>query len=61
MNYQVDTRKQGRKIMDIKYTVRAGSDFVGEQKAANKRGRDDNLRALNAGVDLAPKTSRGRR
>lgn len=52
MSYEPEMRKQGRKITDIKYTVRPGSDFVREQKAANKRVRDDNLRALNAGVDL---------
>lgn len=52
MSYDVGIRKQGRRITDVKYTVRPGSDFVREQKAANKRGRDDHLRALNAGVDL---------
>lgn len=52
MSYEVCLRKQGRKIADVKYIVRPGSEFVREQKAANKRGRDDHMRALNAGVDL---------
>ena len=47
-----DVRKEGRKIVDTKYTVRPHPDFVGEQKAANKRGRDDHMRALQAVVDL---------
>jgi hypothetical protein len=60
MGYDTDSRKQGRKIIDVKYTVRPAPDFVGEQKAANKRGREDHLRALNAGVDLQ-QTGGGRR
>ncbi len=37
MSYGVDTRKQGRKIVDVKYTLQTSSSFNSEQKAANKR------------------------
>ena len=37
MGYEIDIRKEGPKILDVKYTLRATSDFIGEQKAANKR------------------------
>ncbi|MCP4492575.1 MAG: hypothetical protein GY820_35505 [Gammaproteobacteria bacterium] len=37
IGYDVDVRKQGRKIIDVKYTVRPAGDFVSEQKAANMR------------------------
>ena len=40
MGYDVETRNQGRKIIDVKYTLRPASDFISEQKAANKRSRD---------------------
>jgi len=36
-NYAVEERKEGRKIVDIKYTVKATPEFIQEQKAANKR------------------------
>ena len=49
-----DVWKEGRKFVDTKYTVHPHPDFVGEQKGANKRGRDDHMRALQAGVDLQP-------
>jgi hypothetical protein len=55
MRYETDERKKGRKVVDIKYTVYPASDFVGEQKAANKRGKDNYLQALNAGVDTVNK------
>ncbi len=41
MNYDVDIRKQGRKIIDVKYTLQTSSSFNSEQKAANKRSSDD--------------------
>ena len=37
MGYETDIRKEGQKIIDVKYTLRATSDFISEQKAANKR------------------------
>ena len=50
--YDTDVRKNGRKIIDVKYTVKPALEFVREQKAANKRTRDDHTRALKAGVTL---------
>ncbi len=41
MGYDVDIRKQGRKIIDIKYTLQTSPYFNSEQKAANKRSSDD--------------------
>jgi hypothetical protein len=37
LDYQTDERKEGRKIVEVKYTIRAHPDFITEQKAANKR------------------------
>ncbi len=36
-SYSEDFRKIGRKIIDVKYTVTPTSEFISEQKAANKR------------------------
>lgn len=41
--YETDERKQGRKIVDVKYTLYAGPNFIREQKAANKRASDAEL------------------
>ena len=35
--YEVDEKKEGNKIVDVKYIVIPSADFVHEQKAANKR------------------------
>jgi len=48
--YTEDPRKDGRKIVDIKYNVRASIHFVGEQKAANKRKTDARVTASKAGL-----------
>ncbi len=37
MNYEEDQQKEGRKVVDVKYTVFPTSAFSTEQKAANKR------------------------
>ena len=52
MSYEAEIRREGRKIADVKYTLRATTDFVAEQKAANKRGSDSHMLALNAGVSF---------
>lgn len=52
LKYEIEEQKEGRKIFDIKYTVTASPDFVGEQKAANKRRKNSEMRALGAGVSL---------
>lgn len=38
--YEVDNRKEGRKITDAKYTLYPSMDFIREQKASNKRNTD---------------------
>ena len=52
MSYSVKLRKEGRKVIDVKYQLRAAMDFVGEQKAANKRGNESHIQALKAGLPI---------
>lgn len=52
LKYKIEEQKQGSKIIDVKYTVTASPDFIAEQKAANKRRKDSEMRALGAGVTL---------
>lgn len=40
-SYQVSDKKDGRKIIDTKYVLHPSVAFINEQKAANKRQRDD--------------------
>lgn len=40
-NYSAEESKDGRKIIDVKYTITAAPEFVKEQKAANKRVRNN--------------------
>lgn len=40
-DYTFDIRKEGRKIVDVKYIVQPAQDFIAEQKAANKRNTDN--------------------
>jgi hypothetical protein len=47
--FDTDERKQGRTVIDVKYTLYPASDFIAEQKAANKRGNDNYHAALNRG------------
>ncbi len=51
MKYVPDDVKQGRKIIDVKYTLMASASFIKEQKAANKRA--SNIKE----VGLAPQRS----
>jgi len=51
MNYEADKRKEGHKIIDVKYTVFPALEFVSEQKAANKRIKDVLSKAR--GLDLS--------
>ena len=39
--YTIEEEKDGNKIIDIKYTVTPTAEFIGEQKAANKRITDN--------------------
>ena len=42
-SYQALTKKQGSKIVDVKYTIKPTLEFINEQKAANRRGRQASL------------------
>ena len=44
MRYETNKRLKGRKIIDVKYTLYPSSDFVSEQKAANKRINDNQIK-----------------
>ncbi len=46
--YTVDKVREGRKVVDVKYTITAAPDFIKEQKAANKRASQnlDEVRTL---------------
>ena len=46
VSYHINIRKEGKFIKDVKYTLRAAPDFISEQKAANKRSRDNHILAL---------------
>jgi hypothetical protein len=48
--YKVDTRKEGRKIIDMKYTINATSSFIRDQKAANKRFSDNQMQDVHANL-----------
>lgn len=40
ISYEKKDKKEGRKIVDVKYTVIPSQEFISEQKAANKRSSD---------------------
>jgi hypothetical protein len=46
IRYEVDEKREGNKIVDVKYTITASPEFVSEQKAANKRVKDARVRYL---------------
>lgn len=48
--YEDETRMEGRKIIDVKYTVFPTYEFITEQKAANKRAKESNKKALDSGL-----------
>lgn len=50
IGFKQDEKKNGRKTIDVKYTVYPSPEFVKEQKAANKRQSGGNLKAIEAGV-----------
>lgn len=45
-NYETYERKEGRKIVDVKYVVFPTPDFTHEQKAANKRSLNAHAKAV---------------
>ena len=46
VHYAVEEKRQGNRIVDIKYTITATPEFSSEQKAANKRVNDARVRYL---------------
>ncbi len=50
--YVSDERKEGRRIVDVKYTVYPAPEFIAEQKAANKRKTEHLSTAKRARVAL---------
>lgn len=49
-SYKINHAQDGKKILDTKYTLIAGDEFIKEQKAANKRKNDNHISALNSGL-----------
>jgi hypothetical protein len=45
LSYKADDRKEGRMIVDVKYTITAHPNFITEQKAANKRANMQHIEA----------------
>lgn len=56
LNYQTNERKNGRTIVDVKYTIKATHQFIKEQIASNKRTSNTKTKATNAGMRLIKKT-----
>ena len=50
LKYETKEVKEGRKIIDVKYTVTAAPNFIKEQKAANKRHNQNLDKAQSQGV-----------
>ncbi len=50
--YVSDERKEGRRIVNVKYTVYPTPEFIAEQKAANKRKTEHLATAKRARVVL---------
>ena len=50
--YKVNERKEGRRVIDVKYTVYPTMEFIAEQKAANKRATDHLTTAKRARIAL---------
>jgi hypothetical protein len=40
VRFEVDERLEGRKVVDVKFTVYPSTEFIKDQKAANKREKD---------------------
>lgn len=54
--YEVTETKDGNKIIEVVYDVIPSVEFIAEQKAANKRAKDHNMLALDAGLSLVDKS-----
>lgn len=53
--YDTDERREGRKIVDVKYTVHPTREFIAEQKASNKRATDHLATAKRARISVVDK------
>lgn len=49
-DYDAEQIKDGRKIADVRYTIRPTESFVSQVKAANKRAKQTDLKALKSQV-----------
>jgi hypothetical protein len=54
-------RKEGQKVINVKYTVYPSSDFIKEQKAAGKRDTDNDTKARDSGLKIVDKSGQSRR
>ncbi len=52
ISYKTEERKEGRKIIEVKYTVIAHPDFITEQKAANKRENDKKIASQKLSINV---------
>jgi hypothetical protein len=50
LRFDCDTRGEGRKVDNVKYTVFPSTEFVKEQRAAGKRKNDIQTKAIKAGL-----------
>ncbi len=56
LSYEINERKIGRTISDIKYTIKASPEFIKEQMASNKRTKDTKITAQKSGIQLINKS-----
>lgn len=54
IRYEINERKEGRKVIDVKYTVIPSIEFIKEQKAANLRDTQKIQEAQKAGISPRP-------
>lgn len=52
VKYENKPLTEGRKIIDVKYILTPTSDFINEQKSANKRSNEAYEKALKAGLSI---------
>lgn len=50
MSWKETPVKEGRRVVDVKYNINSGIEFMREQKAANKRCSDNKLSAVQKGA-----------
>lgn len=53
LSYKTDDRKEGRTVVDVKYTINAHPKFISEQKAANKQANIRNIAAEKSGKPVS--------